>query len=52
MRSRSLRRQATAQGVLILVLMEYAQWAAYAAEQIVSKVLILVLMEYAQWDDR
>ena len=36
-------------GVLILVLMEYAQWEQIISKGAESAVLILVLMEYAQW---
>ena len=37
--------------VLILVVMEYTQWAERSAhEQMEANVLILVVMEYTQWE--
>ena len=38
--------------VLILVLMEYAQWVSNVVKlsKFKDAVLILVLMEYAQWE--
>ena len=38
--------------VLILVVMEYTQWAGFAAVAAFIIVLILVVMEYTQWDYR